>query len=317
MRAERDVLVGHVRRDAWQRVGHGLYRRRGVEHRPAGVDLAELLAWQEVLPASACLTHLTAAALRGLWLPPLPEGLPLFVSQSERLTRAKRPEIRVMRHTRPIAWSWLHGLRVAEAEEVLLVCARHLSLVDLVVLGDSALHQGLVSPASLRAATERRRWGSSRLARSLEWMDGRAESAWETLLRLLHRSCGVDVVPQHVVRDETGGFVARGDLWIRGSRVLQEYDGAQHRTPEEYARGLDRDRRLLAAGWHRRGYVARDLLGRPERVLRDADLTLGRPHRPDRLDTWLSLHEESLFGAGGEARLAARLARGTSGRELR
>jgi hypothetical protein len=147
-------------------------------------------------------------------------------------------------------------------------------------------------------------------------MDGRSESAWESLLRVMHRACGVPVVPQYVVHDAAGGFVARGDLWIRGSRMLHEYDGAVHHEALEYARGLDRDRRLLDADWHRRGYTAYDLMARPERILREADDTLGRRHRVDRLDPWLRLHQESLFHEHGHSAFRERLGRGDSGREL-
>ncbi len=293
------------------RLGTGLYRR---DVDPVG--LLDLLAWQQILPASAVFTHLTAARVHGMWLPPLPVALPTLVSMSDRENRVRRPEVRVMRHTRPIAFGWVGGVRVATPEEALLVCARHLSLVDLVVLGDSALQLGLTSPSRLVSAGQRRRWGASRLARAVGWMDGRSESAWESLLRVMHRASGVPVVPQYVVRDGAGAFVARGDLWIRGSRVLHEYDGAVHREAGEYARGLDRDRRLLDAGWRRRAYTAYDLMQRPERILREADDTLGRRHRVDRLDPWLGLHADSLFHEAGQAAFLARLGDGDSGREL-
>jgi very-short-patch-repair endonuclease len=147
-------------------------------------------------------------------------------------------------------------------------------------------------------------------------MDGRSESAWETVLRVFHRACGIPVVSQHAVRDEKGGFVARGDLWIEGSRMLHEYDGAVHRDRRTHVEDLARDRRLLAAGWHRRGYTAADLLHRPAEVLRDADDTLGRRHRADRLDPWLRILEESLFQPAGRQRFAERLAGRTSGPSL-
>ena len=63
-----------------------------------------------------------------------------------------------------------------------------------------------------------------------------------------------------------------------------------------------------------------DLLHRPEGILRDADLTLGRLHRVDRLDPWLRLLEGSLFHPAGLDRFAGRPAQRTalrgSGRSL-
>jgi very-short-patch-repair endonuclease len=219
-----------------------------------------------------------------------------------------------MRHTRPIATTTLRGLQVATVEETLLTCARDLALLDLVVLGDAALHSGATTHGALEATAGRRRWGAAALGRALGWMDGRSESPWESLLRVLHRLCGIAVQPQHEVVDQCGRFVARGDLWIVGSRMLHEYDGGGHRDRETHLRDLDRDRRLLSAGWHRRGYTSRDLLHRPELVLREADETLGRRHRVDRLDPWLRVHEESLFHPAGREALAVRLRLPGSGR---
>jgi hypothetical protein len=310
MRADRDVVVGEVRRTGWNRVAHGLYRREAT----ADERLADLTAWQQLLPPSGCLTHLTAAALHGLWLPPLPDGLPVFVSQSKHQTRPKRTEVKAMRHTKPIASAWHGELRVAAVDETLLVCARHLGLLDLVVLGDSAIRLGLTTVTALRASASRRRWGAARLQHATGWMDGRSESPWESLLRVFHRACGVPVVPQHEVHDAAGRFVARGDLWIVGSRMLHEYDGAVHRERDVHAEDLRRDRRLLQADWRRRGYTAGDLMGRPQVVLADADETLGRRHRVDRLDPWLRMVEDSLFHADGPDRLRQRLRLPTCGR---
>ena len=309
MRADRDVVVGRVRRTGWRRVGFGLYRRDGEPD----AYRCDLLAWSEVLPPRGCLTHLTAAALHGLWMPPLPTGLPVFVSMPDADTRPKRPELRIMRHTKPIAATRLDGLRVATVEETLLACARDLSLLDLVVLGDAALHQRRTSKQELYESASRRRWGAAALTRAVDWMDGRSESPWESVLRVFHRMCGIAVEPQHVVRDARGRHVARGDLWIVGSRMLHEYDGGVHRERAAHAEDLARDRALLAAGWFRRGYTSVDLLYRPEAILRDADAPLGRRHRVDRLDPWLGSLGESLFSVEGRERLVVRLRVPTTG----
>lgn len=306
-------MVGRVRRVGWEQVGFGLHRR-SVTDDPADEVVCDLVAWAEVLPPSGCLTHLTAAALHGLWMPPVPPDLPVFVSMAKQETRPKRPQLRVMRHTGPIATRTLRGLRVATVEETLLTCARDLALLDLVVLGDAALHTGATTIGALEATAARRRWGAPALGRAVGWMDGRSESPWESLLRVLHRSCAVGVEPQHEVRDDTGRFVARGDLWVVGSRMLHEYDGGGHRDRDAHVHDLDRDRRLLAAGWHRRGYTSRDVLHRPETILREADQTLGRRHRVDRLDPWLRVLEESVFHPRGRDALGVRLGVHGSGR---
>lgn len=77
---------------------------------------------------------------------------------------------------------------------------------------------------------------------------------------MLHRVAEVDVVPQHEVRDERGGLVARADLWLTGTRRIREYDGEVHRDPGRHRRDLDRDRRLVEAGWQRCWYTAPEVL---------------------------------------------------------
>lgn len=303
MRVDRDVVVGRVRRTGWRRVGFGLHRRDG----DLDAYRCDLLAWSEILPPTARLTHLTAAALHELWVPPLPTGLPVTVSMPASDTRPKRPELRVMRHTKPVSRTTVRGLRVSAVDETLLACARDLSLLDLVVLGDGALHRQLTTKTELLASASRRRWGAQALTRAVGWMDGRSESPWESVLRVFHRMCGIPVEPQHVVRDAQGRHVARGDLWIVGSRMLHDYDGGVHRDRSTHADDLARDRALLAAGWFRRGYTSMDVLHRPEAILREADETLGRRHRVDRLDPWLAALGDSLFSSEGRQRLVVRL----------
>jgi len=136
--------------------------------------------------------------------------------------------------------------------------------------------------------------------------DSRAESPWESVLRMFHVLCDVEVEPQFEVRDERGAFVARGDLWIRGTRTLHEYDGAVHRDRRTHVADLARERRLANAGWTRRGYTSGDLLRRSQVMLREADAALGRAHDPRRLQPWLEALRESLFTPSGRTRLLRR-----------
>lgn len=129
------------------------------------------------------------------------------------------------------------------------------------------------------------------------------------MLRVMHVSLGAVVLPQHRIEDAGGRFVARADLWLEGTRTIHEYDGAGHRDAHTHAADLRRDRALVAAGWTRRGYTASDVRDRPAAVLRDLDLTLGRPHDPARLRPWLTLLATSTLTASGRARLTRRLTR--------
>jgi len=278
---------------------------RGLHHRP---EVTALHAWQQVLPASAAFSHLTAAGLHDWWLPPLPPELPVLVDQAELDPRTRLPGVRVTRTAGPVPVVDVDGLRVASAPQVLLACARDVGLLDLVVLLDSALRSGCAAD-DVRAVCTPRRRGVVALRAALELADPRSESPWETVLRVMHVTLGAVVVPQHPVHDPSGSPVARGDLWLEGTTTLHEYDGAVHREVAQHTADLRRDRALTSAGWTRRGYVAADLRDRPVAVLRDIDETLGRDHDPTRIRPWLALLATSTFTPAGRARLTRRLTR--------
>ena len=291
-------VKGRRRGVQWHRVGHGL-------HRPAADDslMTTLATWQLALPASGRFTHLTGAASHGWWLPPLPPGLPVFASMLDNESRPQRNGLRASRHaTVPEPWV-LEGVRVDPPAEVLLSCARHLSLLDLVVLMDAALYMEAVSLVELEAAVARRRRGAPQLRRALAFCDGRSESAWETLLRELHRMCGIDVEPQHPLLDDTGAEVARADLWVVGTNALHEYDGEHHLAKARQRKDLARARRITNVDWVRRGYTSAEVLHQAIGILRDADLSLGREHRPERVRAWYALLSDSCFTPAGQQRL--------------
>lgn len=296
--AERGPVRGRRRGPQWTRVGYGLYRPSDDS------GLATVLgAWQLALPPSGRFTHLTAARAYGWWLPPLPDDLPVFAAQDRAESRPQRPELRVFRHDRLPEPVVVDGIRLDPPPQVLLACARHLSLVDLVVLVDAALHLHSSSADDLAREAGCRRRGAPLLRRALRQVDARSESAWETLLRLLHRSCGIDVEPQHPLRDEHGTEVARADLWLRGTTAIHEYDGEHHLTRRRQRKDLARSRRIGNVDWTRRGYTSSEVLHQAVGILRDADLSLDREHRPERVRRWHALLADSLFTPSGEARL--------------
>lgn len=309
-----DIWVGACRAAGWVQVTRGAYRRdiavRGDQPEEEGVRrarlraerISELRAWQEVLPPEASFTHLTAAWLHGWWTPAM-EGIPVFAVTS-RGPRVRRSGIRVSRLDEAPAYDVIDGLRVADPGEVVLGCARDLGLLDLVPLLDSAARWG-VDLDALRTTAGSGRHGGAALRRALTLADPRAESPWETVLRLQHQTFEVEVVPQLVVEDARG-FVARGDLWIAGTRTLQEYDGAVHRTRAQQREDLRRQRRLNEAGWTRNGYTSVDVVARPHLVLRDADRVLGRPYERTRIDAWRALLRGSSLTAPGQVRLLKR-----------
>lgn len=274
-----EVVRGHRRGAGWTGVGYGLHLRGAPSF--AG----QLRAWQLVLPPGAVFTHLAAARLRGWWLPAGPT--PVQVAVGERDRHPQRQGLTVVRLRERPDVEVLDGLRVATAAETVLAAARDLAVLDLVPLADSALHLGHCTIDDLTAVARQHRRGAPRLRQVLPLLDARSESAWESVLRLLHHVAEVDVEPQHRIEDDAGRFVARADLWVVGTRRLHEYDGEVHRDRDSHRVDLARDRRLVESRWERLGWTAPDVLqGGP--VIASLDRLLVRPWRSARLATWRS-----------------------------
>ncbi len=172
------ALRGATRLRYWERLSHGLYVPRGS--RPLAVDLA---AWQLVLPESACFTSLSSAELRGWWQPARVSH-PVFVSVLSDAAHPQRRGLSVSRHPRPVDFETIDEIRVASAAETLLAVAKDLGVIDLVIIGDSALHQGACTIDQLSTAAAGRRRGAPQLRKVIPILDGRSESPWESILRL-------------------------------------------------------------------------------------------------------------------------------------
>ena len=284
----------------WEQVSHGLHAPSGV--RASLLQHAQAVA--RVLTSDTGFGHLTGAGLRGWPLPWLPEVLPLFATTAGDL-HVQRDGVYVRRARRcPVTYE--SGVAVLAVPDLLAELARDLALVDLVPVVDAALRTSGLTPGRVLGAIPPRTHGLPRLRRGLMLADARSESYWESVLRLLHVLAGITCVePQVWVPDR----VARGDLWLVGTRRLVEYDGDDHRDPDQHRRDLRRDKALLRIGWERYPYVSHEITSSPGRILRDAEEALGRPHDPARLRRWLAHARVSTLTAHGRALLTARLDR--------
>jgi very-short-patch-repair endonuclease len=291
------ALRGQPRLRAYVRESYGVHRRADL-----GDDLcAQLQAWQLLMTDAGCFTALTSAALRGWWLPPVPLGAPVFMALQIDDPRPMRAGVRTSRHTREVAREELAGLRCASAPETLLACARWIGLLDLVVLIDCALHQEDCDVDQIRSVIGPRRPGAAALSRALAFADKRSESPYETLLRLLHVLCGIEVESQYAVLDQAGFEVARADLRIVGTNALPEFDGDEHEAAPRRVKDRRRDRAIERTGHVRRGYTAGDVLHRGITILQDADRSIGRSHDPSRIRVWHDQLRRSLFMPSGQA----------------
>jgi hypothetical protein len=283
---------------------HGLYWQPSWPD----VGLDELYARQALLPESAAFSHLTAARIYGWWLPS-PIEHPVFVAQSTEDPRARRAGMFVCRHPRAFAIHVESGVRLTTPAETILSCARDLGVLDLVIVGDSALREGHCTVPELRRSDGRRRRGAPLLRTVIPLLDARSESPWESVMRVLHLAADLPVIPQFEIFDKGGRFVARADLRVAGTNRLHEYDGAGHRDAATHAADLLRERRLIDAGWQRVGFTSTALLRESVDIIAGTDLALGRDDDPRRQAAWDGLVQRSLFTPWWRERARRRWAR--------
>lgn len=143
-------------------------------------------------------------------------------------------------------------VRLTPPSATLVELAAELSLVDLVVLGDSLVRRQATTPERLRAAARADRSRSGpRARRAAGPVRERVDSPKETRLRVLLVLAGL---PEPVVdlrlRDEDGHVVRRLDLAYEAERIAIEFDGRHHiERQDRWVADIDRREELEAQGW--------------------------------------------------------------------
>jgi hypothetical protein len=112
---------------------------------------------------------------------------PGLCCHAQRRSSSRRPGLLVCRHTQPFPMNLVNGLRVATAAETILAAARDLGVLDLVILGDSALRLRQCTLTDLEITARQRRRGAPLLRQVIPLLDAQSESAWESIMRVLHR----------------------------------------------------------------------------------------------------------------------------------
>jgi very-short-patch-repair endonuclease len=116
---------------------------------------------------------------------------------------------------------------------------------------DEMLQRRVVTAGDLEDFVTSRagRRGSARAARTVQLLDGNAESPPESRVRLALTRAGLRPRTQVDVVDFAGRFIARVDMAYPELRLAVEYDGGWHAEPGQLSRDRDRLNRLQAAGW--------------------------------------------------------------------
>ncbi|MGY1804304.1 endonuclease domain-containing protein [Blastococcus sp. SYSU D00922] len=126
---------------------------------------------------------------------------------------------------------------------------------------DALVGAGRVDVEALRRLLHDRggRWGSRRVRRAFELVDGRSGSPPESWVRVACALAGLpSPVPQYEVV-EGGNWLARVDLAWPDARLIVEYEGAYHFDGVQIVRDDARLARLVAAGWRVIRLAAHDL----------------------------------------------------------
>lgn len=197
-----------------------------------------------VLPDEAVFSHVTAARLHELWLPPLPtEGIDVTVPPGVRPPRRKG----VTAHVGASGRQNVGGLPLSPPPDVFAQLAEVLDLRALVVLGDSVVRwRWGWTLEDLHAALRPGARGVGRARRALTLVRAGSNSPRESLVRLFVLDAGLPE-PELNAPVVIGGRCEYGDLVWREARVVGEYQGGYH-----YATDAQRLRDIDRSAWFRR-----------------------------------------------------------------
>jgi hypothetical protein len=251
------TIARRVASGQWQSLRRGTYADGGVDPTPV------MRGWAAVLsrggPGAAWAAGRTTARLLGL--PLVDDDDPATgardLEHDDLAVRARRPGTAGTLHVsrlslRPADTVLVDGCPSLTLARALPGLAGVLTPEALVCVLDAALHRELITAEALAevvaGAAARRHVVALRtgVARA----DGRAESAHETLLRLVLLSVLPGLVPQVELFDDVARLVARFDLGDEALRFAAEADGKEgHAGAEMVAKDRRRDWRTERYGW--------------------------------------------------------------------
>lgn len=222
-------------------------------------------AHQQARAAGGVRSHATAAAQHRLALPPgAADTTQVTVPRRARPRRQRGVDL----HYRDLPASAVDG-DVTTLVQTVVDCLRDEPLRTALSVGDSALAEGRLTRATLRAYVAGLRGpGSARVRERIELLDGRAANAFESCARAILIEAGLaGFEPQQTVRHR-GVFIGRVDLAHRRLRIVIECDGFEHhRERDRWTQDLLRHTSLVAAGWRPLRFTWEQVMFAPDWVL--------------------------------------------------
>ena len=237
-----------------------------LSHMP--LDLSELAAVR--IPKGGVLSHDSAAAVWGL---PVPHGHEPSVHVTVPMSRSRWVTTSATVHRRDLRndeVTTVDDRTVTSVLRTVLDLAIVWSVPDAVAAADAALHAGLITADELAQVTLLARGRGARRLRVVgSLVDGKAESALESHLRVLIVLAGICApASQVVVRDDNGVFIARVDFAWPLLRLAVEADGfAYHSDRESYRRDRQRANALRCNDWVVLYYSYEQIHGEPDKII--------------------------------------------------
>lgn len=251
------ISRSQIRRTGWVGISYGMYRPAGWDF-----DLREAARVLCVASPGAWISHVTAAQLHGLVLPPwLSESHEIHLSKPRELPQTRRKGL-TAHNVRAFAdeIEAQDGLHISTRSRTWLDLARTLPLRDLVCMGDQLVRiprpefedrsEPYATLESLREMSGRHSnlQGIVRAREALDHMRVGADSPPETLMRLAMLDAGLPE-PELQLTLWNGRGAPSADAGYRARRIALQYDGAHHLDEVQRHSDRRRDKAFEAAGW--------------------------------------------------------------------
>ena len=259
-RLPRGLTAWDLRSKRYRRLFRGVYVSTAARITPLLMAEAGLL----LAGVGAVASHHTAARVWGGVVPD--DGL-------VHVTCSGRPRVRGLKAHRGKPGQLgtaVRGVPVTTPVSTFLDLSDELRLVDLVVLGDSLVRAGRVTPRELVAAAAAYQGRARRLARRAAGLvRADVDSPMESRLRLLMVLAGLpEPAINHKIWWADGRVRWRFDLCFAQHRLVIEYDGRQHAESDaQWDADIDRREWMDGNRWRLVVVRSRDIYRTPARTL--------------------------------------------------
>jgi hypothetical protein len=268
------ILVG---RGALISLGRGLYAKAAPVARlntsqlgPAALRLAAAVA---AVGPDAVGSYRHAAAIHGLQLlaHPRTDAVDVTRPPGASVSRSARPGTQLRIAAMPPGHRALvSGVPVTSVARTVIDLARTTAVREGVAVADSALHAKQTTKPELYAVIKScAGWpGIARARQVVDFSDGLAESAFESIARVAFRDGGLPPPELQATVGADGRVIARADFCWRAHSTIAETDGmAKYSNTGVARRQLERDADLRDAGFQVVHITWQQLQISPERVV--------------------------------------------------